>query len=99
MKQVDTIIKYVYDNCVVPVRGKQTEFTIIAGDVHDKMGLQNRVPNVCNALQGIKFQALSNIKLIKAVGPESGQARSMKYTYTFNESIINQPDLVEWDKL
>jgi len=42
---------------------------------------------------------MSKIKLLKAVGPDSGEAPSMVYTYTFDESIINQPDLIEWDKL
>ena len=74
---------------------KKNEFTIIAGDVHDRMGLKNRVPNVCNALRGTKFQKMSNTKLLKAVGPESGEAPSMSYTYTFNESVIDNADFLD----
>ena len=99
MNQADQIRKFAYEKYVVPMKAKQKEFTIIAGDVHDRMGLHHRIPNVCNALKGNKFQIMSKIKLLKAVGPESGQAPSMRYTYTFIEKVNGKKDFVEWDKL
>ena len=72
MNQADEIRNFAYENYVLPMKGKQLEFTIKAGDVHDRMGLYHRVPNVCNVLRGNKFQIMSKIKLVKAIGPESG---------------------------
>jgi 5-methylcytosine-specific restriction protein B len=65
---------------VAPAReAAQRQVTIRAGDLHDMSGLLQNWANVCQALEGEKFQTLAD------VGPpaRSGPVRSSTTEYTF----------------
>jgi hypothetical protein len=59
-------------------------FTINAGEVHRALGLQNRVPLVCTALQSQKFLDRQGIKLVEKSGPASGLSTRLNLTFEFD---------------
>jgi len=67
---------------------KRNESTvrIIAGEIHKGLGLQNRVPAICQALKSRKFQEENRIVLEKSEGPPSGMSTTMTFVYRFLES-------------
>jgi len=73
MKQADTIRQFVVQKYISPARneGKET-ITIIAGVVHTDMGLENRMPAVCSAIDADKFLEYANVHLVKRSGPHQG---------------------------
>lgn len=73
MTQADHIREYVHRSFVEPARkqGKAT-ITVRAGDVHQAMGLKNRMPAICSALQASKFEELAGVRLVKREGPLQG---------------------------
>ena len=69
----DQIRQYVLESIVVPARENgQSQIRIRAGDVHRAMGLSNRMPAVCGALDADKFYAQSGATLITRSGPKQG---------------------------
>ncbi|MBB4021876.1 MULTISPECIES: AAA family ATPase [Actibacterium] len=57
----------------------QSSVTIRAGDLHDLCGLEKNWANVCQALEGEKFQSLAQVAAPKIEGP----ARSTTTMFTF----------------
>lgn len=80
------IREYARREYIEPAR-KRGEITvrIVAGDVHKALGLQNRVPQVCNALRNKKFLDRNRLALEKAEGPPSGMGTTVKFTYRLLE--------------
>ncbi len=111
MSQADTIREYALTHFVGTARheGRST-VTIRAGDVCDQMIRKKllpsgRVPNVCNALRGNKFQELAGLRLLERTGPPEGKTAEFHYavidtvrrnnmtlTRQFNDSPIETPD-------
>jgi hypothetical protein len=60
-------------------------FTVNAGEVHRGLGLQNRVPLVCTALQSQKFLERHGLKLVEKSGPASGLSTRLNLTFEFAE--------------
>jgi hypothetical protein len=56
-------------------------FSVNAGEVHRSLGLQNRVPQVCNALQSSKFLNENGLRIVEKTGPPSGLSTSVTITY------------------
>ena len=56
--------------------------TIRAGDVGRLMSLQQKMPNVCSALGGRKFEALADVGLIDRAGPPVGA--NTVFTFAIN---------------
>lgn len=67
---------------------KRNESTvrIVAGEIHKGLGLQNRVPAICQALKSRKFQDENRMVLEKSEGPPSGMSNRMTFIYRFLES-------------
>lgn len=57
----------------------QSSVTIRAGDLHDLCGLEKNWANVCQALEGEKFQSLAQVAAPRIEGP----ARSTTTVFTF----------------
>jgi hypothetical protein len=73
MSQADRIRQFVLDRYVSPARAKgESKITIRAGDVHRAMGLANRMPAVCSAIGGNKFEDIARATLINRTGPANG---------------------------
>ena len=60
-------------------------FTVNAGEVHRGLGLQNRVPLVCTALQSQKFLDRHGLKLVEKSGPASGLSTKLNLTFEFSD--------------
>ena len=69
----DRIRNYVMSELIEPARlTGQTVLHINAGDVHASLGLKNRMPAVCSALDAEKFLAYANVNLESRKGPRQG---------------------------
>jgi len=80
MKLADKIRDFVYKEYIEPARKKGLEkITIRAGDVHDKMGLKNRIPAVIEALGSRLFENKYGIKRIAI----NGSINSANANFTF----------------
>jgi hypothetical protein len=71
-------------------RNGESEVSIVAGQIHRELHLNNRVPAVCSALASKPFQERNRIVLIKREGPKSGQSTTTKYTYRLTDSASTQ---------
>jgi hypothetical protein len=73
MKLADRIRQYVIEERIAPTRqAGKGELTVRAGDIHAAMGLDNRMPAVCGALDASKFCEKAQVRLIKRSGPHQG---------------------------
>jgi curved DNA-binding protein CbpA len=80
--QADAIRRHVIRRCISPSRNRQvSEITIRAGAVHNEMGLNQRIPNVCQLLGGEKLAIEAGIRLIRKAGPKA----SPNSTFTFRQ--------------
>lgn len=71
--RADKIRAYCRDTRIIPVRARGEKIVKIrAGDIAEELGMQGRVPNVCGALQTLKFETLANVKRIAIDGPGNG---------------------------
>ena len=73
MLLADQIRAYVNKEIIVPAR--QRGITIVhvkAGNVHAALGLKNRMPAVCGALDAAKFQDFAQVTVINRLGPLQG---------------------------
>lgn len=69
-------------NYVEPaLRRGDSKLEIIAGNVHKSLGLNNRVPIVCQALKSRDFLEKNHLEIEKIEGPPSGQGTRVKLTY------------------
>ncbi len=69
----DQIRQYVRDHIISPARrdGDST-VAVRAGDVHDALRLENRMPAVCGALDARIFLEYAQVKLVQREGPRQG---------------------------
>ena len=71
--QADKIREYCRDTKIIPAREKgKTIVKIRAGDIRNELNLYNRMPNICSALQSLKFENFANVKRLSIEGPGSG---------------------------
>lgn len=71
--QADKIREYCKDTRVIPARAKgETIVKIRAGDIKNELNLHNRMPNICSALQSLKFEEFANVKRLSIEGPGAG---------------------------
>ena len=58
-------------------RGDKT-VTFRAGDVHTAIGLEDRMPNVCQVLKGRLFQKMCRVEIVRHISsPPSGQGANL----------------------
>lgn len=80
MGLADEIREYVLVNYIEPARKRgESTVTVRAGDVHQAMGLKDRMPAVTGALGTIKFQSYANVRLICREGPHQGANLHLTY--------------------
>lgn len=73
MSQADAIRETAYREYIKPARERSLrEVTIRAGDVHDKMGLADRMPAVCGALGTKIFERKYRVKRTNRQGVTNG---------------------------
>lgn len=79
----DQYREYAYKHYVEPARrnGEKT-VRIKSGDIVNGLKLKNQTPNVCNALEGGKFQERYRLKLIDKQTPApKGTSTTVVFTY------------------
>jgi hypothetical protein len=89
----DRVREYAQREYIEPAR-KRGDITvrIVAGEVHKALRLQNRVPQVCNALRSRKFLEENHLALVVAEdGPPSGMSTTMTFTYRLVDGGKEQP--------
>ena len=102
MKLADTIRAHSRAKYVLPARERRLRrFAIRAGDVVNELGIGgSRAPAVCSALKTHQFLRENELRLIKALGPKSGQSTTVTYTYEFaNSETSARSDEDPWSKL
>lgn len=96
----DRIREFSYKHFILPaVQAGRIECCIRAGDVHRSMGLQNRMPAVCSALQSAAFRDNYGLRLGRREGPLQGA--NARYCFQFlaegpvrsttTERLLNTP--------
>ena len=69
----DRIRQHVITHHIAPARdGGETTVRVTAGDVHRELGLQDRMPAVCGALDTQEFLDLAGISMQERSGPPQG---------------------------
>ena len=78
----DDVREYVERRFIDDARKKGVQrFTVNAGEVHRSLGLQNRIPLVCMALQSQKFLDRHGLRLVERTGPASGLSTTVSLTF------------------
>jgi hypothetical protein len=78
----DIIRAFARREFIEPARRRgDSQVQISAYDVHKRLHLRNRVPNVCQALSGRKFLEENDLELEHLSGPRSGLGATVKFTY------------------
>ena len=71
MTLADRIRGYVNQAVIEPARrAGRTEVVLVAGDVHKDMGLRDRMPAICGALDARRFQDEFRVVLARRSGPK-----------------------------
>lgn len=78
--------KWIIEGIFAPLRGKgHVEIRLRAGDLHEAMGLDSRMPMVCNAMRDV-HRHTSGVTLIEEklgpnINPDIGQGANVWITY------------------
>jgi len=76
----EEIREYVLVAMLEPARRRgERVVRVRAGDVHRGMGLEDRMPAVCGALDAARFLELADVTLISREGPEQGANASWTF--------------------
>lgn len=84
MSQADLIRACAKELFVDPARRRNQEtLVIVAGEIGRELGLSNRMPNICNALQSRKFLEMAGVELLdpKPTKP----AASARFSYAIKQ--------------
>jgi hypothetical protein len=91
---------YALQTYISPARRRRDKtVSVNVGSVHKAIGLANRVPLVCTALESQKFQRANHLRLVSKTGPPSGQSTTVTYTYELLESPPEGGGLDAWERL
>ncbi|SRR6266851_2183208 len=74
--------EWVQNHIVQPAKARGDRLiTVTAGEVHNQLGLTNRVPVVCQALKSKRFLQENQLVLKDVSGPPSGLSTTVKFTF------------------
>lgn len=78
-------------NYVAPARDRgDSSVTIVAGKLHNEIGLSNAWANVCQALGGAKFLKLASVSAPDKRGPEGSTTTT--FTYHLEQRVTTMPN-------
>lgn len=90
MNHADLIRAYAREHFVeVARRANQKTATIVAGEVGRGLGMNNRMPNICQALGSGKFFDMARVELQERSGPAQGA--STRFIYAIKPSMEDAP--------
>ena len=77
---VERIRAHVFATYIRPARGPgiPRTLTLVARDIHREMGLVNRMPAVCCALERGDFAERAQVTLLERLGPAQGATATWK---------------------
>ncbi|MCO5792681.1 MAG: AAA family ATPase [Blastomonas sp.] len=79
---------------VAPARAEgRASVTIVAREIHDRLGLSAAHANVCQALGGRKFQQLAGVAPPKIEGPMASSTTT--FTYEFQQAFVDDNELLK----
>ena len=82
MKQADRIREHAKRYVEAARRKDQKTLTIVARKVAEDLGLNNknnRLPNICQALERPKFLEMAGVRLLKREGPKASTTTRFHY--------------------
>lgn len=78
--QADEIRDYVLEHYISPARERgDTSVSVVVGLLNNEMGLNMAWPNICQALEGRKFQELADVPPPVAEGPKKSTTRKLTF--------------------
>lgn len=83
MTTANEVREYVIETIIKPARqrgNKSISFT--SADIHNGMGLEQRFPLVCSAIDADKFQEYASVILARREGPE--QSSTVRWVFDLN---------------
>ncbi|WP_165489457.1 hypothetical protein [Paraburkholderia hospita] len=93
IKGADRIRACARTNYIAPARDRgDASVTIIAGKLHNEMGLSKSWANVCQALRGAKFLEYASVPAPDETGPNA--STTMTFTYHLDQRAIPMPQPV-----
>ncbi len=80
MRQADRIRQHTLTTIIEPARARgEQEVTVVTGDVHRAMELDNAMPAVCSAIGGNTFERMADLRIVDRQGPANSS--TVRYTY------------------
>jgi len=80
MATSDLIREFVNRHYIEPARkAGRREVSIVSGDIHSRMKLTSRKPQVCGALGANRFETDYRVKLLRREGPQNGA--TLEFTF------------------
>jgi hypothetical protein len=102
-KPSDVVRQHAIENYISPARRRRERTASVnVGVVHKALGLGNRVPLVCTALESRKFLRENGLRLVSRTGPPSGRSTTVTYTFEFvdKEQVNDHSDRQDaWNRL
>lgn len=89
--QADRIRAFVLQRYINPARARGDEsVSVVVGPLNNEMGLNMAWPNICQALEGRKFQELAHVAQPIAEGPKQSTTRKLTFTLSEGASAVAQ---------
>lgn len=89
--QADRIRAHVLNHYINPARARgDRSVTVVVGPLNNEMGLNMAWPNICQAIEGRKFQELANVPQPTAEGAKQSTTRKLTFTLSEGASAVTQ---------
>ena len=91
VSESDKVRHYVQVHYIDPAKRRgERSVTVVAGEVHRALGLNNRVPLVCTALKLHRFHDDNRMVLSDVSGPPSKLSTTVRFTFAFKSGDDGQ---------
>lgn len=89
----DRIREQVVRTVIAPARARGARrVQVKVGEVERAMGLRQRAPTVCRALQKRAFLRAQGLRVARVAGPPSGLSPRVVLTYALEKAVAAKPD-------
>ena len=105
MSLAERIRQYAIDQYVAPARAAGArEIEVRAGDIRQRMALENPIQAVCSAIETQRFQATANVEMLERRGPTYGADVTWRFSLVpsrapdatpFGRRMVHLPVLAE----
>lgn len=89
--KADQIRDFVLRHYIEPARKRGEKFvTVPVGEVHNELGLKNRIPLVISAITARKFLKQHSLSVHHTEGPPSGQSTTVRITFSLEPTVLGE---------